>query len=123
MATDLFPAGFGSIDLPEELAALADGDLKALEYLVLAEAWRDADHMGRVAISGQALRLLPGTTGTRIIAWEDLRDVVAEWHQVDVVLDTQGRHDYLHLPTREGSDQRVVDVLAWIRGVVRAVSA
>lgn len=121
MAADFFPAGFSAIDLPDELQALADGDLQAIEYLVLAEAWRDAD-TDRDKITGQALRLLPGTPGARIIAWEDLRDVVAEWHQVDVVLDSQGRHDYLHLPTREGADQRVVDVLAWIRNIQRVVA-
>lgn len=96
-----------------ELAALADDDADRMTLLSLADGWcQSGDDGERVTLSGAALRVLEGTPGERIIAWQDLREAVESWHGWDLVADSKGRCDYLSLPrSREEADRLVLDAL------------
>lgn len=117
MTTYLTSSGVGRID--DQLADLADGDPKLLMLLALAEAhYQTTDRSEQVRIAGQALKGTVGSVGQRMVAWEDLRDAVAQWHAWDRVADSQGRHSELSVPSREQVCDEVVYALLNMRRVV-----
>lgn len=111
--TYLTDDGVGTLD--DQLRELADGNQTALWFLAAAEAFCDGAGVDGQRLTDQVMRALGGIPAVRMRAWEDLCCAVDMWHRWDRVADSQGRHDYLDIPSRE---QVCLDVVETLREIV-----